>query len=324
MISSIISRAAWFPVAVAGLALVACNNMPEPSLTDPRIQEITVDNIIQAEQPDVAVRVVIPGIANKRVRRVSAEFRSTLSPDRPYVTSGTDFTEASGNRWQGKLPALNVGPYEVRVLVTLESGGANSDGSITPAISENISGVKAFNVGPDTNECFNFASELAGNQNWSHAGVRSSPTTPVIDACPAQAFWFNQRLVTTFASYCMPEDGYLIDLLSPVVIDRPGWAATQGVVTSAFWNVTTMQMQPILGLTGTQATAIVAVTDDGTPIFHPATGSPAAPFSYRTKIDLQSGSVNSLRLRFFVPPLTGVAEGLIQIRYACPIPDRPG
>jgi hypothetical protein len=140
------------------LAVVTCISacdVTKQSL-NPRISSITVDPVVQGEEPAVAVSVVLPDISNKRVYRITAEFRSTLEPDRPYITAEGELHSAGNNVWTGFLPALNLGPYEVRVNVTLRAKPA-ADGDISPPVDEVITGTRQFQVNADTAECFNFS-----------------------------------------------------------------------------------------------------------------------------------------------------------------------
>lgn len=116
-------------------ALLAACDPQQPSL-NPRISDVSVGDTIQGVPPEVSVTIILPGASNKHVRSMSAEFRSTLEPDRPFVLADGKFTRANLT-WTGFLPALDVGPYEVRVTVRLRSG-PNPDGSIEPPIDEII------------------------------------------------------------------------------------------------------------------------------------------------------------------------------------------
>ena len=114
---------------------------------------ISVGDTIQGVPPEVSVTMVLPGASNKHVRSMSAEFRSTLEPDRPFALTNGEFTGANLT-WTGFLPALNVGPYQVRVTVVLRSG-PNPDGSLEPLLDQIItSNIVAFNVTADSAECF--------------------------------------------------------------------------------------------------------------------------------------------------------------------------
>lgn len=320
-------RRAFIIVTLSGLIAGCPNNdtddIQQPSL-DPRINSITVDPVVQGDAPVVNVSVTIPGISNKRVRRVTAEFRSTLEPDRPFVAAPGEFSEGTNNVWTGSLPALNLGPYEVKVNVNLRTGGPNSDGSITPPIDEFIDGVQAFSVGADSEECFRF--DVPDNlQGWTHGGFKLVSDSSDVTACSQNLFIFGGGLHAPVTPNCLPSEQFRFDLVSPDLSARPGWSQTQGVVISAGWNLAELQMQPLLMVAGGTPPAVFSVDEGGSPLFYPLSVQTGSNELFRVAMGFDAGSFDGHRIRFYGAPMTvGGIDGFVRVIFTCPIPERPG
>lgn len=311
-----------YPVLFISLAtlLAACD--PQPPSLDPRISDVNVGDTIQGVPPEVSVTMVLPGASNKRVRGMSAEFRSTLEPDRPFVQADGEFT-GSNLTWTGTLPALNVGPYAVRVTVNLRPG-PNLDGSVEPPVDEFItSNIVAFNVTADSEECFNFASSADDIQGWTHGGFILVQGDQPVSACPDELFWLNSMVWAGFGPNCLPEPQFRFDMVSPDLSARPGWSLSQGSVFRADWNVPEMVMQPIL-VRADDLEALVPVDENDQRVFFPKSVPTGILQQYRVPISFTEGTVERYRLRFFGAPLSTGNEAFTRISSVCPIPDRPG
>ncbi|MFK8052820.1 MAG: hypothetical protein AB8F65_07575 [Woeseiaceae bacterium] len=311
---------AFLFLMAATILLSGCEIFREEPSLDPRVRELTVQNTVQGVPPIVDIKFVIPGISNKYVNRVTAEFRSLREPNRPFVAATNDFESLGNNNWQGELPALNLGRYEVKVIATLRTG-PGSDGNVTPSITSFIESVTTFRVGPDAEECFNFAEQSNGAQGWVSDGYKQVSDSAPLPNCENNAFWFNGGLYSAFGFTCAPTEQYRVDLVSPDVLKRPGWAQTQGIATTVFWNIPNMQMQSIF--IRKDGSAFVPASN-GETIFHPQTGTVGSPFTYTGRVSNPEGTVEQVRLRFFGAPLTSAPEGFILVKSVCPIPDRPG
>ena len=295
-----------------------------PPLLDPGIDFISVDPVVQGDSPNVNVGVNIASVSNKYIRGATAEFRSTLESGRPWIAAPGEFTaSASPNVWSGQLPALNLGPYEVRVTVNLRQGGANPDGSITPAIDEFISGVHAFSVGVDNEECFNFSAS-DNVQGWTHGGFKLMDGTDV-SACSETLYIDNGALQSAISALCLPPQQFRFDLISPDLSSRPGWAQTEGTVISASSNLAQLQMQAIFQRLADNLPGLYVVDSNGNAVFHFVSSANATQKSFRIKLSPYTGSIDQLRIRYVGPPQSVAANaGFIQTFSACPIPDRPG
>ncbi|MEN7344328.1 MAG: hypothetical protein AAAFM81_15360 [Pseudomonadota bacterium] len=311
----------WLFLMAVTLLLGGCETPPTAPSLDPRIRAINVDPVVQGDAPSVSVNVVIPGTGNQYVRRVTAEFRSLSEADRPFVSAAGEFSSAGNNQWQGTLPALNLGKYEVKVIVNLRRG-PGPGGEVQPAIDTLIEGTKVFDVGPDTDECFNFAANAGDTQGWLGDGYKYYNDGSPVENCASDVFYFSGGLYQPFGASCAPEQQFRVDLLAPDVANRPGWAKTRGVVTRAYWNIAGMTMQPIFTIDN--LSPIAPVDGDGDFIFHPAAGSVGNPTVYTSRIDPDGSYITDFRLRFFGPAFTIAPEGFVLIKSVCPIPDRPG
>lgn len=323
------TRLAASALLIIALTLTGCELFPRNTILDPRINNLEVAVTKQGIPPVVDVSFVIPSISNKRIRGVRAVFRSTLEPDRPFVAAEGFFDDLGNQQWQGTLPALNLGPYEVKIIATLRSGGAGRDGEIDPPIDSFLEGATTFNVIADNHECFNFKSESDGLQGWTNRGYRlvsDDQSDPPVEGCPDTLIWFNDALYHPQAPNCEPAEQFFVDLVSPPVVGRPGWAQSQGVATTVYWNIPGMTMQSIFYFT--DVSIFAPIDEEGERIFHPQAGSAQSPVTYRGRHGKPQSEKNSdlgqLRLRFFGNPFTSAAEGLIKVKSVCPIPDRPG
>jgi len=317
-----VTKSTRLPVLIISLAamLAACD--PQPPSLNPRISDVSAGNTIQGVPPEVSVTMVLPGASNKHVRNVSAEFRSTLEPDRPFVLADGEFTRTNLT-WTGLLPALNVGPYEVRVTVNLRAG-PNPDGSVAPPIDEFItSNIVALNVTADSEECFSFASSADDTQGWTHGGFVLVENNQPVNACPAELFWLNGMLWAGFGPNCLPAPQFRFDMVSPDLSARPGWSLSQGVVFRAGWNVPKMDMQPIL-VRADGLNALIPVDDSGEPVFFPMTVPTGNLQQHRVPINFTEGTVEGFRVRYFGAPLSTGNEAFARLGSVCPIPDRPG
>lgn len=311
-----------FLVLIVSLTALLAACIPQTPTLDPRISDVSVGDTIQGVPPEVSVTMVLPGASNKYVRNVSAEFRSTLEPDRPFILAEGEFT-GTNNTWTGNLPALNVGPYDVRVTVNLRTG-PNPDGSIEPPIDELItSDVVAFSVTADAEECFNFASVADDTQGWTHGGFILVEGDQPVSACTDELFWFNSMLHAGFGPNCLPEPQFRFDMISPDVSARPGWSLSQGAVFTAGWNVPEMLMQPILDRAD-GLNSIRPEDENGQPVFFPMSVLTGNLQQFRVPISFAEGTVAAYRLRFFGAPMSTGNEGFARVSSVCPIPDRPG
>ena len=316
------TRSGRFPVLLISLAalLAACD--PQPPSLNPSISDVSVGDAIQGVPPEVSVTMVLPGASNKHVRGVSAEFRSTLEPDRPFVLADGEFTGLNMT-WTGNLPALNVGPYEARVTVNLRPG-PNPDGSVQPPIDEFItSNTVAFNVTADSEECFNFASTADDIQGWTHGGFELVEGDQPVSACSDELFWLNNMVWAGFGPNCLPEPQFRFDMVSPNLSARPGWPQSQGAVFRAGWNVPQMLMQPILVRAG-DLNPLAPVDENGEFAFFPMSVPTGTLQQFRVPISFTEGTVERYRLRFFGAPMSTGNEAFTRIGSVCPIPDRPG
>ena len=309
----------WVVFAVV-LFAIACDPI-KPSL-DPHINSIEVDPVVQGDEPTVRVSMKLPSVANKRVRRMTAEFRSTRDANRPYVAVAEEFSNDGNNNWSGNLPALNLGPYEVKVTILLRTG-PGPNGEISPPIDEIITGTQSFSVGVDTEECFNFNAIENDTQGWSHGGYVQVQGNTLVDACPANVHSFGGALQIALNSSCVPEGQYRFDFVSPDVAGRPGWAQTQGLALSAGWNIPEMKVQPILLRNAAGLNALAPVNEDGDFIFSPMLGLSGGSTELRFPMVVEGGPVDGIKVRFFGAPEVTFAEGFAKLNYVCPIPVRP-
>ncbi|MEL7296931.1 MAG: hypothetical protein AAGJ86_04665 [Pseudomonadota bacterium] len=311
----------WLLLLAVSFVLMGCELIPDAPTNDPRIRDISVTGAQQGVPPVVETLIVLPAIANKRVRGVSAEFRSLLPPVGGFITHDVAFESIGNNRWRGTLPALNLGDYEVKVVANLRESPAPGS-ELAPSIDSFISSTQSFTVRADNEECFNFAA-TPNVQAWESDGFQAVSDGTSIAGCPDSAVWINDRLTMPKGAGCMPAVQYRVDLVSPDLTDRPGWEDPEGVVTTTHWNIAGMTFQPIFSLRGGSAPAAAPVNGNGEFIFLPRTGTIDNPHDYRTKIQFLSGTVSAVRLRYFGPGETSGAEGQIRVNSVCPIVDRP-
>ncbi|MEM7762950.1 MAG: hypothetical protein AAF290_02655 [Pseudomonadota bacterium] len=311
----------WVLLFAAALLMVGCELFPQSRSVEPRIREITISSTQQGVPPVVEAQIVIPGISNKRVRHVTAEFRSTRVPDRAFIVHTEAFESLGNNRWRGALPALNVGRYEVKVVASLRDG-PRLGGEVNPPIDTFISAEQSFSVSPDIKECFNFAA-ARDTQNWVSEGFKSGADGAKVQGCPDSAIWFDNAMFVLMGIDCQPPSEFRVELVSPNLTDRPGWEDPEGLVTTTYWNIPGMTFQPIFSLRDSDVRAAAPLDDNGEFRYAPQAGSAANPLRYRSVIKFKRGTVDAVRLRYLGSALTSVAEGLIKVNSVCPIVDRP-
>ncbi|MEM7082995.1 MAG: hypothetical protein AAF465_09695 [Pseudomonadota bacterium] len=309
-------------ILAAALLQVACPTLlPEQ---DSRIKSILVEPVVQGDEPIVNLNLVLPPLGNKRVQTITAEFRSAREFGRPWIQADGEF-QGSGNNWTGTLPALNLGPYEVRLIILLRNSPSDPL-VVEPVVNELIlSNPVAFDVGIDTQECFDFRDDGNALQGWGHGGYRTHDGQTTTGTCPESLFRSASGISAIVSSSCLPDESVRFDMVTPNIEQRPGWSNSQGVVLFAGSNMTGWLMQPILQR-GNDQTSLFPQTPDGSgPMFYPLS-LPGGSVANRFNMDIDSGPINRLRVRFFSPPFNdgSVAEGFHFVRAACPLPDRPG
>jgi hypothetical protein len=145
-----------------------------------------------------------------------------------------------------------------------------------------------------------------------------------INACAENVFWVNGSLRAGFGPACLPDEQFRFDIKSPNISTRPGWAQTQGLVLRAGWKSPGMLMQPILLRVADDLPALAPIEENGDFTFFSMTAASAGSQLFRIPMSITEGSVDHTIVRFFGEQLTNAPEGLVQLIFVCPIPDRPG
>jgi hypothetical protein len=243
-------------------------------LLSPQIQNIAIENNTQggpiiAGRTRVSAQISIPGISQLHLREMMLAFRSTREEGNEFITVGE--MHSNNGIYQRRLPALNFGPYELRITARLRR--VNTDGSINPSPDTVITAHEHFRI-QASDECFTFDTSAEG---WARGPLHDAGTQAEIEGpgCQSSISNFDGRLVVNVGiQSCYPDevpdnDFWYFDLISPELSANKLWQNSLGAVTRINANVP-LQIQPLLTYQnqGGQETTLYIQEDDGSALFH--------------------------------------------------------